>query len=274
MSPRTCLAVRRRLSAFVDGELAVRDQIRVEAHLRQCASCDAEAAGLRELGDSVRELLGSVPAAEDRLEGLAATVVSRLRAERDESVPGRVERMFEDMHLLWAALGAAGATVSCVALMVGMCYVGGIQARPDSLSAVLAAKAVPGSDRNPVSPNRRLQMPSIANDRNLAPSVADLESGDDRVFALALAVTREGRISNLELLNSDTSDRAQILGLLDSIAQTRFEPARYASLPVAVNVVWLHAHLTVRGKMPDDRPVAGRVLSISQFIVHPAVLST
>lgn len=273
MSPRTCLAVRRRLSAFVDGELAVRDQIRVEAHLRQCPSCGAEADQLRDLGASVRSLFGAVAPDEGRLDGLAANVVSRLAAERDESVPGRLERLFDDMHLLWAALGAAGATVSCVALMVGMCYLGGIQSRPDSLSAVLAAMASPGSDRNPVSPKGRLQMPSIAFDGNLSPSVADLESGDDRVFALAAAVTREGRISNLELLGSNPGDRAQIVGLLDSIAQTRFVPARYANLPVAVNVVWLHAYLTVRGKAPDERPAAGRVLSISQFVVRMPSLS-
>ena len=44
-----------------------------------------------------------------------------------------------------------------------------------------------------------------------------------------------------------------MLALLDVMAKTRFQPARYAGspVPVAVNMVWLYASLTVKGKMPE-----------------------
>ena len=45
--------------------------------------------------------------------------------------------------------------------------------------------------------------------------------------------------------------------MLGAMSQARFEPARVAGLPVAVNMVWLVAHTTVRGtKAP--KVAAGR----------------
>lgn len=38
-----------------------------------------------------------------------------------------------------------------------------------------------------------------------------------------------------------------MLSLLDVAAAVRFEPASFAGVPVAVNMVWLLAHTTVRG---------------------------
>jgi hypothetical protein len=35
--------------------------------------------------------------------------------------------------------------------------------------------------------------------------------------------------------------------MLGAMAQARFEPARVAGLPIAVNMVWLVTHTTVRG---------------------------
>ena len=51
---------------------------------------------------------------------------------------------------------------------------------------------------------------------------------------------------------------------MDAISRARLQPARYGNnAPVAVNVIWYYAHLTVRGKLPSDLPPAGRALSIS-----------
>ncbi len=54
MMPRVCWSVRRQLSAFHDGELPVGDQIAVQAHLRECPACAAEARELDELGSCLR----------------------------------------------------------------------------------------------------------------------------------------------------------------------------------------------------------------------------
>ncbi len=65
--------------------------------------------------------------------------------------------------------------------------------------------------------------------------------------ALAAVVTREGTIAGLEVLLADGHDAEVMLSLLDVAAAVRFEPASFAGSPVAVNMVWLFAHTTVRG---------------------------
>jgi hypothetical protein len=75
-------------------------------------------------------------------------------------------------------------------------------------------------------------------------------SEEEAVLALATVVTREGRLIDLRLVN-DGRDRQQIDGLLNAISTARFEPARYTGSPVPtnVNVLWLLARTTVRGKV-------------------------
>ena len=64
---------------------------------------------------------------------------------------------------------------------------------------------------------------------------------------LAAVVTREGTIAGLELLLASGHDEEVLLSLLEVASAARFEPARFAGSPVAVNLVWLLAHTTVRG---------------------------
>ena len=61
-----------------------------------------------------------------------AAVVSRLKAEHDASFFARVRRMFDDMHLVYAGVGAAAATAVCVVIMLSMLRFATID-RPDSL---------------------------------------------------------------------------------------------------------------------------------------------
>jgi len=46
---------------------------------------------------------------------------------------------------------------------------------------------------------------------------------------------------------------SQDLALRDAVSRARFEPATRKGMPVAVNMVWLVAHTTVRGKHPPLR---------------------
>jgi hypothetical protein len=94
--------------------------------------------------------------------------------------------------------------------------------------------------------------------------------GGDALFMLRGVVTQEGRIDYLELLNAGTSvpagfDEAAIVeDLLGSASQARFEPASRAGAPVAVKMVWIVAHTTVRaaGKASLDLPTEKKRSSI------------
>ena len=261
MRARVCGVVRRQLSAYHDGELAVAEQIAVEDHLRECIACRIEADELR----SVSFLLHAgapasmLPAHLSEMEAFPSNVVSRMKAERDESFAGQTQRLFEDLHLLWAALGATGATVACLAILFTLFYFGATQ-RPDSLDAIIGTLASPiGSDRNPLAhtDDNTLRLPSAV-DAAFPEAVTDEE---DAVFALAAVVTREGRLKNINLLES-SQERRNVEALLDRISKARFEPARYGDSPVAVNMVWLYAHVNVRGKVPAGSRVQTPVTSV------------
>jgi putative zinc finger protein len=273
MKRERCVRVRGRLAACYDGELRIEEQIAVEHHLRGCPSCARQYAELQAVGSALRSTAATRTYVPNDLSRLTAAVISRVKAERDQSFVSRMNRLFEDSHLLWTALGATGATMACVAVMVGLFYFAARE-RPDSLSAVLSTLASPnetplGSNENPLSMDGRMRLPS-AYPEHLVTTAADNE--EESVFALAATVTREGRIASLELLGGNNrsskrgsaADRQATIDLLDAISKARFEPARSGGSPVAVNMVWLLAHLTVRGKMPVGPRVPGRSLSISQ----------
>jgi anti-sigma factor RsiW len=246
MMARACRQVRRQLSAYYDGELPVGEQIAFQAHLRECPTCAAEVREMEQLGVCLRT--GALAAAVDPEEwqGLPSMVVSRMKAEQAQSVLGVAGRFFEDMHLVWAVLGATGATVTCLALIFTIFY--------------YAISSPAGSNMNPMVMNARMSLPSAAsNDAFPAATVPDQE---DLALALDAVVTREGRIAKLEVISPagdhkglSREERQAVLALLDVISKARFEPARYAGSgsPVAVNMVWLYASLTVKAKMPELR---------------------
>jgi len=267
MMARSCRSVRRLLSAFHDGELPVGEQIAVQAHLRQCRSCAVEARELALLGSVVRDGSPVAAAEPDVLAGLAAGVVSRVKAEREQSITGWGERVFEDLHVFWAALGATGATVACVAIIFGIFFYA-TQVRPDSLGSLIALQALPaGSNENPLNPDNRVVLPTASES---AFAEAALPNEDESVFALAAVLTREGTIAYLELLHAEAvqgnvRSRQEEQAIMAQLAKARFEPARYGGAPVAVNMVWLYTQLTVRGKIvPDDtRPPARSISSLA-----------
>jgi hypothetical protein len=254
MKPLGCAATRRKLQAFYDRELTVEDQIAVSAHLDWCAQCAALLADLEEVGDALRAAApgrarAAVLSREDAA-ALNAAIVNRAKAEHDASFRITVRRMFDDMRLVYVGLSAAAASVVCLIVVLGMMRFG-ISERPDSLAAMVNILATPGSNENPVIVDARVMLPRAL---DAAFSTADEEAIDphaqpDAVFTLSAVVTREGRIANLELLDSPgappNSDNVE--ELLDAVSRARFEPARREGLPVAVNMVWLVAHTTVRG---------------------------
>ena len=245
MMARGCRHVRRQLSAFHDGELPVGEQIAVQAHLRECPACAAEAREIDDLGSCLRAGVLAASVGPEEWSGLPSMVVSRLKAEDAESFFGRTGRVFEDLHLVWAALGATGATVACLALIFTIFY--------------YAISSPAGSNGNPVMANAGMNLPS-ASSNDAFPATAALLDKEDLAFALDAVVTREGRIAKLQVIQPggagkklSKEEMQAAVALLDAISKARFEPARYAGspVPVAVNMVWLYASLTVKAKMPE-----------------------
>jgi hypothetical protein len=108
-------------------------------------------------------------------------------------------------------------------------------------------------------------------------AIAYQGSSDEAVVTLAAVVTREGTVSNVELLALDeglrpSGDAAELLSMLDMAATARFEPARHGSHPVAVSMVWLLTRTTVRGKpvLSDDLAVHPRRRPVRATTPGPA----
>jgi anti-sigma factor RsiW len=261
VSAWTCRKTRRALEAFHDGELRVEDQIAVQAHLAHCASCAAERARLARVGENLR--LATATRVMDDAETVGRRVMVTLPVVRQLSWRQQVSTLFDDMHLVWAAMGASVATLACVAAALGLMRLT-LRVQPASMKAIIVAMADPGSNRNPLSPDGRMLMPTASLAGLVDPPMMDRE---DAVFALAAVVTREGTVRHLELLLQDSGhapvgDRA-IGALLDAVAQTRFEPARaLGGAPVAVNMVWLVAQTRVRGKTISLVPMPLAVPSV------------
>jgi hypothetical protein len=248
MTRLNCAGVRRHLSGYHDRELPVGDMCAVAAHLKRCARCTDEAERLQRLGQILRQSAAEVPVPVDAIERVVQASVAKAEAERQQSLTVRLEHAFEDMHLVWAALGATTAMLTCAALLVGLGHVAP-QMRSDSLAGVLAALASPGSNRYPVSIDERMVPPRVVRE----PSVSLLfeesaSASDDMVFALAAVVTREGNVVGPSVLKSTAGDEATVSGLVRAVSEARFRPASYGGAPVAVNLVWVVNHTTVRGK--------------------------
>ena len=254
-----CETVRDMLDAFVDGELNVDDQVAVESHLRWCRTCTARVEDMSLIGAVVRLRPlpdPDAPASETELASLQSDVLTRLRAERDQSWPVRLRELLADGRLFWPALGASAAVLACLVGVFGVMHLT-YDEQPDSLAAVMETlshapkpPAHPGSDENPVRLVDGMSLPRAFT----GGAALDSLSEDEAVFAVATVLTKEGRVADYELLASDgktprrrhDSAQSDVAAVLDAVRQTRFAPAQTAGQSVAVNMVWLIARTTVK----------------------------
>ena len=244
MTLLTCAAVRRRLPAFHDRELAVGELISIESHLHDCPPCARDLRALQNIGEALRAV--AAPAPSDDWTGLRSSVISRMRAEAHESWPARTGRAFDDLHLVWIALAATVATVVCSGVVLSMLHFASPE-RQDSLAAVIAVMAAPsGSDLNPARLDSRIRVPSVPENGLVYAALESSATEGDLVVPLSAIVTREGRVSGLELLTNRQDLRE--VALVDKLSRGRLEPAQFGGTPVAVNLVWLVAHTTVKPK--------------------------
>lgn len=268
MKDLSCAAAGRRLQAYHDDELAVGQQIEVDAHLERCGDCRSVLEELQLVRFMVREAApGRIALTNEERAGFHASVVNRVGAENTLSLSVRVRAMFEDMHFVYAGLGAAAATVSCITIMLSMMN--------------FAALTSPGFNQNPVVVDARMLMPRVLDQGfDATTGTTDTKNDDDAAFTLSAVVTREGRLVNLELHAENgqapaagSSEARAVQSMLGAMSHARFEPARVAGLPIAVNMVWLVTHTTVRGtKIPMDLPVvqSGKKRRVDLHIVAPA----
>jgi len=245
MTLMTCAAVQRRLQAFHDRELQVGDLIAIEAHLHDCPPCSRDLNGIRTIGNALR--LAAAPAPPDDWTGVRSGVISRMRAEAHESWTARVRRAFDDLHLVWIGLASTAATCLCAGAVLSMLHFASPD-RQDSLAAVIAVMAAPsGSDLNPARLDGRIQAPSVPENGIVYATLERSLMDGDLVVPLSAIVTREGRLSGLELLNK-RQDGREVTTIVEALSRGRLEPAQFGGSPVAVNLVWLVAHTTVKGK--------------------------
>ena len=246
MTGLTCMGVRQHLAAFHDDELPVQQRIAVQGHLNACEGCAEDLKGYHDVSAALR--LAAAPGPADDWNGLTPGVISRMRAEANEAWPAKVGRLFDDMHLVWIGLASTAATFLCGAVVLGMLHFASPE-REDSLRAMIVAMAAtPGSNLNPASMDSlMLQAPSVPLEGIVKASLERSGAEGELMLAFAAVITREGRISGMEALGADRG-RHQVARLINEISQGRLEPARYGTEPMAVNLVWLVEHMTVKPK--------------------------
>ena len=246
MNRLSCAAVRRRLGAFYDGELSIEKRIAVQGHLHTCPGCVEELRGHEAVSSALR--LAAAPGPSDDWTGLRPGVIGRMRAEADEAWLARLRRTFDDMHLVWIGLASTAATVLCGGIVLSMLHYASPE-REDSLRALITAMAAPsGSNLNPASMDGlMIQAPSVPEEGIVKTSLERSGAGGELMLAFAAVITREGNISGLEALGEGRGQR-HVAQLIDEISRGRLEPARYGADPIAVNLVWVVEHLTVKPK--------------------------
>ena len=257
-----CDAAREMLEAFADDELPVADQVLVESHLRWCRTCGARLEDLRLIGASIRRGSPVGRESSDDARALRAVqdgVLTRIRTEHDQSFGVRVRELFTDMRLLWPAVGATAAVMVCVGVVTAVLQAAS-EEQPESLAAMIGSLSDPGADRNPLRLDSAMSIPRVLDEG----IVLDRLGGGESVLALSTVVTREGKISNYELLEPtgdgagrDYSPRSLLmLELQDAVKQSRFAPSERLGRVVAVNLVWVIAHTTVKAPLePPDLPI-------------------
>jgi putative zinc finger protein len=254
MKPLNCAATRRRLQAFHDRELAVADQIAVSAHLEWCDQCAAALADLRAIGSALQAFArGRVAVSIDESGSFQRAVLNRVKAEREASFIVRVRAMFDDMHLVYAGLGATVATLVCVVIMLSMMRFASTE-RPDSLAAIVSVLSMPvecesGNDFIDDFGCRARFTGRFQRAHDAAEQ--------DVVFALEALVASNGRLPNVDVMRARVRRHAAanevevIDRLLDSVWSSRVD-AGNTWAPQSGNMLRLIETATVRASKPVD----------------------
>lgn len=246
-----CTGVREHLEAYLDCELPLDTQVLVRAHLDECAGCACESAELVRLRHALRDVPVLTRAHVARPpEGWTGSVLEQVRVERELSWHTWLLTVFDDMHLVWPAIGATAAVLVCLLASAEVMQATNEQ-RPDSLAGIIGYLASPGSNGNPARLDGFTMVPRRYDSSGEWPVASE-----DAVLALSAVVTREGRIQNIEMLAAEQARALRVrpevvLAMIDAASRAQFEPARAGGAPIAVSMVWLLAQTTVVGSPAD-----------------------
>jgi hypothetical protein len=260
MHEHPCTDVREHLEAFYDGELTIEQRVAIQNHLGECVACSVAAEELTELGASIREFAAQVAdRTSDEPMRMTTRVIERLGVEEQFSVRSQVLALFQDMHLVWAGLGATVATMICVIGSASVLHAAN-QQQPGSFASVISILANPGSNENPVRLNYEMlsACPDAIERRTCAPiavMASPIELLQDGEYALAAVVSREGRVQGVQMINQPGADAAthrSVNAMLNEAYRVQFSPAQArGGDAVAVSMVWLVANTTVKGRIDD-----------------------
>ena len=246
MHEHPCADVRDNLEAFYDGELSLEQRVAIQNHLGECVTCSLAAEDLQAMGATLREFAAQVAdRTSDEPMRMTARVIERLRVEEQFSFKSQMMSLFQDMHLVWAGLGASVATLICVIGSASVLHAAG-QQQPGSFASVISILANPGSNENPMRLNYEMMAPRAV---TAAPINIAEEDGE---YALSAVVSREGRVQGVEVLNQSRMPGRSVNAVLNDAYRVQFSPAQARGDAVAVSVVWLVANTTVKGRGGED----------------------
>lgn len=253
MHEHPCVDVREHLEAFYDGELPIETRIAIQNHLGECVTCSLAAEELITLGASIRELAAQVAdrTAHEPMR-MTARVIERLRVEEQFSVKSQLIALFQDMHLVWAALGATVATMICVIGSASVLHAAN-QQQPGSFANVISILANPGSNENPRRLNYEMLVAPKDDARPLGVMASPIEMTEEEAeYALSAVVSREGRVQGVELINNRPyAKHRAVNAVLHDAYRVQFAPALERGDAVAVSMVWFVANTTVKGRAED-----------------------
>jgi hypothetical protein len=240
----SCTDVQTHLEAFYDGELAVDERIVVQHHLSSCSTCSVIASDLAALGSDLRELAAQITYSDAAVPArISAHVLERLSVEAQFSIRAQLTDWFQDMHLVWAGLGASVATLICIVGSASVLHAAN-QERPNSMARVISVLASPGSNDNPLRLNYQMMAPRAVNDTGI-----EMSEGGDVEYALSAVVSREGRVQGVEVINQPPANRPGVNAMLNEAYRMQFAPATDRGDAVAVSMVWLVTSTTVKGRI-------------------------
>ena len=252
MTRLSCATVRRAIGLLHDGELAIDAQIPVEAHLADCRACRARRDELSTIQTLIRTSATRPRSADyddEMLSGVLSSVVTQIQQERGFGWRERVGRVMADASRVWIPGGAVACTVvGAVVLATVLSLLTPIH--QGSLAAVFRGLGTPGSNANPLLAARGLTLPTVSREQRLPVFLSRTPDPLRPNVALAAVVTREGELSQVEVLGTGSTSAQLEDDIFRLAAEVRFSPALHEGLPVAVNVVWLLERTTVRGYLP------------------------
>lgn len=237
----TCRAVRKRLSAHLDGDLRHAEARALARHLDACARCAGEFEELHAVSAALTELPRLEPS-----ESIAGHVLDRLEVE--SRGPG-LALLFRSA---WAArpLMLPSLVPATLLLAATLSSVIWLEREPELPAVARSTRGAwdvtlprAGTEANPLFPSADVSAP-----RREGPGLSDevlsaMAEGSD---FFETVVARDGSVSDVILLDGN---RATAGPLLDALRRERFEPGRYRGRPVAVSVYRLISRMEVRASV-------------------------